>query len=261
MDLVQQIIIAIVVGLLVALAVFYLQTTPLKKSATSKPTFLILGINNSGKTNLLYKLLQSEDEVNEKIVTVSSIEQNSAAIPVPFSQESIAKPIQFIDYPGHMKYFNLLNELINDIGLTKIKGIIFVIDSSSINFNLSLHLISKYLFNLLSITERTPGGINFLFAVNKSDLFDSLPPTKILSSLESELNKLIQNELTSIDKNQDSELANSETLTEFWLSVLGSSENKFNFDILEGNMDFQSGSILKNKIDSWKNWIDERVVN
>lgn len=189
------------------------------------------------------------------------MERNTSEIPVPFSNESIAKPYQFIDYPGHIKYFNLLNKLILEIGLSKIKGIVFVIDSSSINFNSNLHQLSKYLFNLLSITERTTGGINYLFAVNKSDLFDSLPVNKIKLSLEVELNKLIQNELTSIDnKSSDSDLVNSETLTEFWSSIIGSKPS-FTFEILDGNMDFQPGSVSKSKIENWKNWIDERVVN
>jgi len=256
MDLVQQVFLALILGLLVVIVTFYFQTSSFTKSSTSKPTFLILGINNAGKTGLYYKLMDEDSKVS----TVSSIEKNAGFINVPFSQKSIAKPYQFIDYPGHMKYFNLLIKLITEIGLNKIKGIVFVIDSSAAQFNQSTHVLTKYLFNLLSITERTANGVDFLFAINKLDLFDSLPASKVQTILTEELNKLIQSELSAIDKNE-SDVIDLETLREFWLSVIGNQKNKFSFDQLEGNMDFQSGSVLKNKLDSWKNWIDERVVN
>ncbi|CAN3365419.1 signal recognition particle receptor subunit beta [Diutina catenulata] len=266
MDNVQKGLMTVVLGLVILMIVWFFQTRS-KNPSSAKPTWLILGINGAGKTSIFYKWNEDEkDEVaeGEKVSTVSSIEANYGTISLPFANPSIAKPFQLIDYPGHLKYFNLLQKLIIDeVTLHKVKGIVFVIDSSQ--FKQSAHTVCKYLFNLLSITERLHNGVDFLFAVNKNDLFDSTPASRVKQMMEEEINKLIQNELSAIDKNDDMEdnssPVDSETLREFWLGVVGSKSGKFSFEQLEGNMDFAAGSVLKNKIEVWENWLDERVVN
>ncbi|KAK6203023.1 signal recognition particle receptor beta subunit-domain-containing protein [Scheffersomyces amazonensis] len=290
MDIVQKILLTLLGGFVIILIVFYLQNnspkSTLNKSPYNQPTFLILGANNSGKTSVFYKLLDAsnnryEDEpiTNTSITpTVSSLEMNVKIIELPFSNTAITKKYQLIDYPGHRKYHQLLYKLItNDITLQKIRGIVYVIDTSSISLGNSetIEGIGKFLYEILSFTERMHNGIDFLFALNKSDLFDSVPLHKVRTMLEAELNKLIANELSSInktsgidkqdDENQEDEdnsiRGNQESLREFWLSVIGSSENNFSFDKLEGNMDFISGSVVKNKVEGWENWFDEKAVN
>ncbi|KAI5962697.1 uncharacterized protein KGF55_003773 [Candida pseudojiufengensis] len=285
MDKILLILSSILIGLTLILIQYLIQTNnltnPIKflnpsslvpnKSSKNlnKPTFLICGINNSGKTSLFYKLTTGEFKL-----TISSIEKNIGEINLPFAKPSISKKFQIIDYPGHLKYWNLFKNLVvSDIKLNNIKGIIIVIDSSSkkwSNGSIEMENLIKFLYNLISITERKQNGIDYLFAVNKNDLFDSLPVLKIKSILESEINKLINNEINNINKTSgidketteknEEELENNENLREFWLSIIGTSQN-FKFEKLEGNMDFIGGSILKNKIEKWEDWLDEKVMN
>lgn len=273
MDIVQKVLLTLLVGLFVTLLIFFVQTGQFSSSSSRspyyKPSFLILGSNNAGKTALYHRLIDESEEREKKLTpTVSSIEMSATDINLPFANRTISKKFQLIDFPGHVKYSQLLNKLIvEDITLTKVRGVIYVIDSSSRSAG-DLELSSQFLFNLLSITEKLQNGVDFLFAVNKSEAFDSIPVHRIRQLLEDEINKLVQNELNSVDKNSGIDKADDgefnighETLREFWLSVVGSSKGKFTFDKLEGNMDFVAGSALTGKIDGWENWLDEKVVN
>ena len=128
--------------------------------------------NNSGKTSFFYKLLQlsNDDEIDDKAntttvaATVSSLEPNVTKINLPISNPSIGKPFQLIDYPGHLKLQKVFERLIIDeITLKNLKGVVYMIDSSSVNINddTNLESIVKFLYNLFSITERIPNGVDF----------------------------------------------------------------------------------------------------
>ncbi|KAL6454330.1 hypothetical protein SBY92_003792 [Candida maltosa Xu316] len=201
------------------------------------------------------------------------MEPNIDKVNLPIANPAIAKPFQIIDYPGHLKLQKVFERLILDeITLKNLKGVIYMIDSSSMNINddASLERIVKFLYNLFSITERIPTGVDFLMAVNKTDLFDSVPVHKIRDKLEAEINKLIRHEIGNVgktsgiddgghgDDGDDDNGHHSENLRAFWMSVVGSGD--FRFEKLEGNVDFIGGSALKN-IGQWENWLDEKVVN
>lgn len=235
MDSVQKTLITILIGLLLIILIYYIQN--FESSGGKKSTFLIVGCNNSGKTLLFNKLTNKTFQS-----TISSMEANYGTINLPFSNESIGKPFQIIDYPGYLKYENLFKQVFEDINLT---GVVFMIDSDMMNFNKQLNLIAIKMFKLLTVTERVPNGVDYLIAVNKSDLFNSLPVSKIRLLLESEMNKVIESEL----KNNEDDLA-------FWNDFL-----PFSFEKMAGNMEFKSGSVSKDNFESWKNWMDERVVN
>ena len=274
MDLVQKVLITLLVVLIATLILFYVQTNgiAIKSSGDSshrQPSFLILGTNGAGKT-AFYNRLMSQDNQPKFEQTVSSIEPTFGHINLPLAKHSIAKTYQIIDYPGHLKYTQLLNKLIlEDITLQKIKGIVYVIDSSAAATNGPRLLeVAHGLFLLLSQTEKLNNGIDILFAVNKQDLFDSRPVFKVKELLQQEVDKLVKNELmqkslagheaSGIDEEDDD--TNRESLKEFWSSVVGRN-GRFLFDMLEGNMDFIGGSVLKNKTEDWENWCDEKVMN
>lgn len=273
MDIVQTVLLTFLVGLLLTLFIFLVQSGQFAASSSKspfyKPSFLILGANNAGKTALYHRFIDESEGREKKLTpTVSSIELSATEINLPFANQSISKKFQLIDFPGHVKYSQLLNKLIvEDVTLPKIRGVIYVIDSSSRSSG-DLELSSQFLFNLLSVTEKMHNGIDFLFAVNKSEAFDSIPIHRVRQLLEEEINKLVQNELNSVDKNSGIDKADDgefnighETLREFWLSVVGSSKGKFTFDKLEGNMDFIAGSAMTGSVSGWENWLDEKVVN
>ena len=156
-----------------------------------------------------------------------------------------------IDFPGHNKLHNLtINEIKTS---TNIFGLIFLIDSSIDPKKISES--AKFLYEILSTTERRPGGVDILIGCNKSDLFSARQSQKIKELLELEIDsyrKLNAHNISKVD--------NDEVDEEF--SDLGQSINSnFKFDLLEGNFDVVSGSVLKDKIEKWECWIDERAVN
>lgn len=277
MDKVQQALLAAVLGLILVLVVFQLQTSGVTKTKSTspyyKPTYLIVGANGAGKTSLFYKLLNRKEKPAN---TISSLEPNVASVGLPFSNEAIQKKYQLIDYPGHLKHSELLRKLIlEDITVGNLKGVIYVVDSSSVNLSQELKVtaMAKELFHLLSTTEKNPNGVDFLFAVNKQDLFDSRPVHKVKQILEQELAKLVSDTISArglarggsgIDNDdmEDDDAENfkkDESTRDFWKAVVG--RGSFNFDLLEGNMEFIGGSVLKGAVDNWENWFDEKAVN
>lgn len=272
MDNIQIILLSIVLGLFLALFIpnRHKITNVLSKysSKLSKTTYLILGANKAGKTALFNKLTKGGEQPN----TISSLEPNVGTISIPFANPAIRQDFQLIDFPGHLKYYQLLQKLIvEDVQLKNIKGVVYVIDSSNQSFAQEAKVLSmaNFLFHLLSITERTANGIDFLFAINKQDLFDTKRINKIRELLEDELDKLIKGELalkgptpggSGIDDNDDDPLNINETTKEFWTAVMKGSD-RFRFSMLEGNMEFIGGSVLKSKTSDWENWFDEKAVN
>lgn len=275
MDSVQIILASLVLGLLVVVAIFYWQNQLVisqgKKSKFHKPTFLVVGPLGSGKTALFYSLL-----TKQSVNTISSLEPNVATLQLPFANKNIQANYQFIDYPGHLKHSQLLRKLITeDITVPKLKGVIYVVDSSALSLAQEgkVAAIARDLFLLLSLTERIPNGVDFLFAVNKQDLFDSRPVHKTKQILEEELGRLIKEQIAAkgstrgglgidndADEDETDNAAQKEDSTrEFWQSVVGA--RPFKFDSLEGNMEFIGGSVLKGKVSQWENWFDEKAVN
>lgn len=244
MDKIQLILLSILAGLIIIVVVYYLQNFEVKTGKTS--TFIIIGHNNSGKTSLYLRLTKPEQAIEaqkqKKSATVSSLEVNKGSIQLPISNESIQKNYELIDYPGYVKYDNLFNNLLSTINL---KGVMFMVDSDMMSFQKNLNLTARKLFKILTVTETLPIGKDYLVMVNKVDLFNSLPVNKIKTLLQQEVNQIIEFEL----KNNEDELS-------FWHEYL-----PFSFDKLKGNVDFKTGSVMKNNISEWENWLDEKVVN
>ncbi|OBA19509.1 P-loop containing nucleoside triphosphate hydrolase protein [Metschnikowia bicuspidata var. bicuspidata NRRL YB-4993] len=277
MDRIQQGLLAAVLGLILVLVVFQLQSRTDSKSGSSspycKPTYLIVGANGAGKTSLFYSLT---NRTQNPASFVSSLEPNVASVRLPFANESIQKLYQLIDYPGHLKHSELLRTLIlDDITVGKLKGVIYVVDSSSVSLSqeLKVSAMAKELFLLLSTTEKNPNGVDFLFAVNKQDLFDSRPVHKVKQVLEDELAKLVADEISAkglarggsgidnddLEDDDEEKFRKEESTRDFWKAVVGSL--RFSFDFLEGNMEFVGGSVLKGAVGNWENWFDEKAVN
>lgn len=239
--------------------------TGLTKQGNRLPTFIITGLSNSGKTALFtkvsFKISVSYNELVSNCClqlttgkvspTVTSQEPNvTTKFPLPSTGQTKTN-FKLIDFPGHNKLHNLtINEIKTS---TNIFGLIFLIDSSIDPKKISES--AKFLYEILSTTERRPGGVDILIGCNKSDLFSARQSQKIKELLELEIDsyrKLNAHNISKVD--------NDEVDEEF--SDLGQSINSnFRFDLLEGNFDVVSGSVLKDKIEKWECWIDERAVN
>lgn len=232
-----------------------------KKDSYSKDVFLIIGPNSGGKTALFFSLSRG-DEL-QVLSTISSIEPNFANIFLPFDDDKKKrKEYQVIDYPGHLKYKPMLNQLITEkLDSGNIKGFVYVIDSSPMYINEdSIKFVTKELFSLLTLIERDPQGKDVLVAVNKQDLFGAMQVSKIREMIEAEMTKLIKYHLQekSVGEDVDQFEPNTfETTRELWSSIMGHSSPKFTFDMLESRVSFLGGSVLRKNTKEWISWFDE----
>lgn len=272
MDHVQKTLAALLLGLLVVIIFLYVNGNRLSSSSDAelrKPTYLIVGRNGAGKTALFFRLQGKSVPIS----TVSSLEPNITTFALPFSNTHIQKKYQLIDFPGHLKHLQLLRKLIvEDITVSQLKGIVYVVDSSSwaLDQEDSVAAMAREVFGLLSITEKVPNGVDYLFAVNKQDLFDSRPVHKVKQLLEKELAKLVAEELAAgcaagssgidnDDEDDGSGIRREETTREFWRAAVGT--RPFKFEHLEGNIDFVGGSVFTRATEHWENWFDEKAIN
>ncbi|ODQ82988.1 hypothetical protein BABINDRAFT_159467 [Babjeviella inositovora NRRL Y-12698] len=284
MELSSIVIFTLVLGIIATALVYLSQTFSLKSLTTKagKPNFLVLGPNNGGKTTLTQRLVehslaavnldsQSEEDATAlkdqqptKFQTVMTTEPQTYKVPFPIAGTSGMKKQVFnvIDYPGHVSQKNLLLASLRKTLLPTIKGVVVVIDSTWSKAELE-QLCANYLIPCLQITESKFGGVNYLFAVNKTDLFNSQSVLKLKTTLEAEINNLLklaaQNVNTIAENETKSAIEDDDAtgITGFHLAAAGS----FTFDQLDGNMDFLGGSALNGETFKWEDWMDERVMN
>lgn len=227
-----------------------------------EPTFIIAGPSNGGKT-CLFTLLTT-GKVGS---TVMSQEPN---VTHHFKLTSTSKNshVRLMEFPGHLK---LRNKLIDTLKTSSnVKGLIFVVDATVDPKELTK--TAEFLFHILQITERQPNGVDILLACNKSESFTARPPSKIKDTLEKEIEKIIARKQKSLDtvtgpigssssaKAGSSRFDEGDAEAEEALLELELSSN-FKFDSLEGNVNAIEGSVLRENIDNWECWINERAVN
>lgn len=220
------------------------------KYTNRSPTFMIAGLPNSGKTALFNVL--TTDSVKP---TVMSQEPNIAEnYMLPSSHRNFS--FKLIDFPGHTKFRSQLLQTIKES--TQLKGLIYVVDST-VNPK-DITNAAELLYDILSVTESRPDGVDILLACNKSESFMARPPLKIKEALEQEINHIIERKLKSL-KSSSRTIAGNEDLEEENTVLHHQGRNGFEFDSIDGNVDATAGSVLKKDIDKWECWIDERAMN
>lgn len=228
----------------------------LAKQSNKQPTFIIAGLSNSGKTTL-YNSLTIKNGF--KVPTVTSQEPNiktNFKLPLVGNESDIPQSLfKLIECPGHQKLHNFTFDEIKNS--SNIRGLTYVLDSTLDPKKMVEN--AKFLYEILTRTERRANGVDILIACNKSDQFSSRQVKTIKHILETEIDKYRKLSVSNISKsNEDGTDFDEDDETK----QLGVSLNdSFNFDKLEGQIHILSGSVLKNKIETWEHWIDERVVN
>ncbi|CDO94713.1 unnamed protein product [Kluyveromyces dobzhanskii CBS 2104] len=223
------------------------------KQKNRAPTFIIAGLPQTGKTSL-FNLLSTDSNKP----TVMSQEPNVAEdYMLPSSHKNFK--FKLIDFPGHAKFRSELLQTIKDS--SQLKGLIYVIDST-VNPK-DLVDTAELLYEILSVTELRPDGVDILLACNKSESFVARPPLKIKDALEAEITEIIKRKSKSLMRNSKktsngSVSAEDEDDEPTALQQFG---NGFQFDRIDGNVDSKEGSVLKNEVDKWECWIDERAMN
>lgn len=208
------------------------------------PTIVLCGPSGAGKTALFNKFTLDEPKT-----TVTSLEANMANN-VTLDN---SKKFTLVDYPGHTKlHYKLMSALPT---YTDLKGIIFVVDSTVDPKNLTD--TAQYLYEILSITEKFSNGIEILLACNKNELFTARPPKKIKDALENEIDKIIKRQKRGLGSVSNGDAEDEDNVSPLLSATFGS--NGFNFNGLEGEVSILEGSVLKNKVGKWEEWIDEKL--
>ncbi|AMD22735.1 HHL035Wp [Eremothecium sinecaudum] len=228
--------------------------TPMHSTRSVKtnkePTIVIAGSSNSGKTSL-FNLLVSNEAHSTLMSQVPNIKSN---FKLPFGSQSTK--FTLMDFPGHTKLRHMLYQALKES--TNIKFIILMVDSTSDPKNITD--TAEILYEILKITERNPLGVDILIACNKSESFTSRLPVKFRIALEQEIDTIIKTKkknLSSLNHNLSAGVEEEEEDDDDILPIHAS--NGFSFNLLEGSVDAIEGSVLKNDIGKWGNWIEERT--
>ncbi|KTW25903.1 hypothetical protein T552_03177 [Pneumocystis carinii B80] len=189
-----------------------------------------MGVQGSGKTSFFTKLCYGH---KQKVYTSTQFNETVCRF-FP------GKKLILIDFPGHLKFYHLFTEIKN------IKGIIFMIDSSSIIKNAD-HVVNQF-YRVLK-DARSKKIKDILIAANKEDLFTSLPCTRISSIIEEKLLEIVSLRLkgiAEIDKKIDDD-------DDDWL--LDSEETVHLNNIKGFNIVILSGSVKNDHLSPWINWM------
>lgn len=230
---------------------------------SNKRCFIICGIQGSGKTNL-YHLL-TEGKLPK--LTVTSFEPSTGELQLDdeYMDKKTFQDVEIIDFPANEKLKNLYLFPFFKERIHELRGIIYMIDSS--NFDAATcHRVAKDILEILNITEARPNGIDMLVFANKNDMFTSMKSSRIKELLETEIGKIHELNSRSIGKvsnaalkgtgdEDDDEESNTDNLD------LAIKNGKFQFQLLESNVDFGEGNIFKNKFDKVNEWLLEKIVN
>lgn len=206
----------------------------------------------SGKTSLFHLLTGSPTPE----YTVTSIEETTKNLKLSqeFASHSTFQDISVSDFPGSHKLKDLLLYPFISGNLNELIGIVYILDSSSLNDD-KIREVSNDLLKLFKLSEGKPNGVDLLVFCNKSDLFTSKKKERVKTLLEEGIRSLIKLEMGGLDKvdvNQQDESADE--------TFIGGIN--FKFQSLEGNVTFSEGNIWKDdKRSAVFDWVLEKIAN
>ncbi|ODQ54516.1 P-loop containing nucleoside triphosphate hydrolase protein [Saitoella complicata NRRL Y-17804] len=210
-------------------------------AASSQPTILLVGPCNGGKT-ALFTLLQ----FGKKSPTHTSQHPNTST---SLTLTLADRTARLVDLPGHPKLAHLFEA---ELALNTPKGLVFVIDSAALARPDAIRAVAEQLYALLVRLQKVKTAVPVLIACNKSDLFTALPAPRVKTLLEAEIEK--------IRKARSAEISLAEGEDDEDKELLGWEGEDFKFAMLEGmEVDVVSGSVDKNDVQAWKDWMAERV--
>lgn len=253
----SSLIISIIITIILVIVGGYL----MKKHSlvtSNKRSFLICGLQGSGKTNLFHLLTKGKLPV----LTVSTLEPSTDEILFneEYRNQKTFQDVDIVDIPANNKLKNLYLLPYIDENINHIQGIIYLIDSSNFDDKIC-HNVAENLLEILKITEGKPNGIDILIFANKNDLFTSKKTNKIKEMLEEEIGKLYQLKLRGLSKVNNSLNSKNDDDNDNDNLDLAINDGKFQFDSLDGNVTFAQGNIFKEKYDMINDFIFEKIAN
>ncbi|KAL5332183.1 signal recognition particle receptor beta subunit-domain-containing protein [Aspergillus crustosus] len=285
-------------GVPILLHLFFYRTVASPPSSN----FLLLGPSGAGKTALL-TLLEAKSSFAAKPKsqpTHTSQTSTIATIRLPISvpiasnkyrsvndpslNEGYRNPIRYRvrDTPGHGKLrgsqglYELQAMATSKDAKSKLRGILFVVDTAAISEIDALRDAASYLYDVLLILQKRALGrgkssakaaaeIPVLIAANKQDLFTALPPASVRGKLEAEIDNIRKSKSKGLlDASADAEEDEGED------NILGSYDLKdtFNFKVFKEeigvNVEVVGGAIKGDEGDDvgsgvrrWDEWIGQ----
>ncbi|VEL12598.1 unnamed protein product [Protopolystoma xenopodis] len=126
-----------------------------------KTDVILLGICESGKTTIFYKLVH-----NSHAMTFTSLKENKGPygsdVSIPYLLKQKMK-LNIVDIPGHEK----LRYEFFDRHKSSLKALIFVVDSNTISYDLKD--TAEFLYNILTDPIISKSNPPILIACNKQD--------------------------------------------------------------------------------------------
>ena len=227
------------------------------------PAIFITGPSNSGKT-ALFTVLTTGKLRNTVISQTANIKRN-------FHGTNVA----LVDFPGHIKLrYKLFDELLrrqrpSGKNVGKLKGVVFMVDATTNPKRLTD--TAEFLLEVLKYTEISLEPVDVLVACNKSESFVARPALKIKDILEKEIGECIKRSKGSLgevngvrDGDRDggatstADAGTPMTSTAGFIEAVRGGE-RFSFDMLEGTVEVADGSVAKQKLGKWEEWLDDRV--
>ncbi|KAJ5621211.1 hypothetical protein N7528_005994 [Penicillium herquei] len=258
-------LVAIAIAVLFTFGVPVLLHVLFFRAAASPPSsnFLLLGPSGSGKTAFT-TLLEAKSSPASKKTQLTHTSQTSTLVSVslppsvptgsnryrsvndPSLKEATRNPIRYFvkDTPGHGKLRTSqgIGELqamaISKENKTKIRGVIFMVDTAALVDEGNLRDTATYLHDVLLVLQKRElnktstkrsSEIPVLVAANKQDLFTALPPGSVREKLEAEIDRIRKSKTKGLmDASADSGLDAEE-------DILGNDDAQgvFNFKALE----------------------------
>ncbi|KAJ5088113.1 hypothetical protein N7456_011729 [Penicillium angulare] len=236
------------------------------RAVASPPSsnFLLLGPSGSGKTAFT-TLLEAKSSPASKKTHNTHTSQTSTFVSVslppsvptasnryrsindPSLKEASRNPVRYRvkDTPGHGKLrasqgiATLQTMAISNDTSTKIRGLIFMVDTAALVDETVLRDTATYLHDVLLVLQKRELkkssakrsiGVPVLLAANKQDLFTALPPGSVRDKLETEIDRIRKSKTKGLlDASADAGLDTEEE------EILGNDDGQgvFNFKLLE----------------------------
>ncbi|KAJ5591745.1 uncharacterized protein N7459_002114 [Penicillium hispanicum] len=293
-------LVAIAIAVLFTFGVPVLLHVVFFRSVASPPSsnFLLLGPSGAGKTALT-TLLEAKSSPASKKSQLTHTSQTSTLVSVslpptvptasnryrsindPSLKEASRNPIRYRlkDTPGHgkLRISQGISELqsmafAKDIH-TKLRGVIFMVDTAALVDETTLRDAATYLHDVLLVLQKRALGkgksstkrvteVPVMVAANKQDLFTALPPGSVREKLEAEIDLVRKSKTKGLmDASQETGLDDDE-------DVLGNDnvQDIFSFKLLELEtgikVDVVGGTIKNDQqeefgsgVRRWEEWI------